>query len=156
MYKNNCYICAKLTNKKDLTLCRSLLKTKYWCLEHKQKSPVSGWLVLTLNHHRQSLVELTLEEWNEFHILLPYFIEILKTVCLADKVYVAHFAEKPSYEHVHWHIIPITKNIPRQYRGPKIFSMLENKSLILPPKKILPICEQLKTACQKITNDFIF
>ncbi len=76
MYKNNCHICAKLTNKKDLTLCRSLLKTKYWCLEHKQKSPVSGWLVLNLNHlnhHRQSLVELTLEK-NGMNFIYYYLI----------------------------------------------------------------------------------
>lgn len=156
MYNNNCLSCAKLTNSKRLTLCRELLKTKRWYLEHKRESPISGWLILTLNHHRQSLVELTLEEWNEFHLLLPSIIQILKTVCFAEKVYVTHFAEKLGYEHVHWHIIPITKNHPPQYRGPKIFSMLENKSLTLPLKTITPICEQLKTSCQKIFDDFIF
>jgi diadenosine tetraphosphate (Ap4A) HIT family hydrolase len=156
MYNNNCLSCAKLINSKRLTLCRNLLKTKYWYLEHKLESPVSGWLVLTLNHHRQSLVELTLEEWNEFHILLPNIIQILKEICLAEKIYVTQFAEKAGHEHVHWHIIPITKNHPLQYRGPKIFTMLEDKTLILPMEEVSTLCEQLKIAVKKLSDNLIF
>lgn len=156
MFDNNCLTCADLTNSKRLTLCRELLKSRYWRLVHKRDSPILGWLVLTLNYHKKSLVDLSHEEWGELIVIFPNVTNILKNVCQAEKVYITHFAEKPGYEHVHWHIIPITENHPRQYRGPKIFSMLENKSLILPPETILPICEKLKTACQTIIDDFIF
>ena len=155
MFDNNSLTCADLTNSKRLTLCRELLKTKYWRLIHKRQSPVLGWLVLTLDYHKKSLVDLTHEEWNELTIIFPNLINILKIVCQAEKVYITHFAEKPGYEHVHWHIIPISKSHLKQYRGPKIFSMLENKSLILPTEEIIPLCEKLFHSCQTIIDDFI-
>ncbi len=153
--ENKCLSCLSLTEINKINSDRTILKTTYWTLKHKDQSPLLGWVVLILNRHCTSLDKLNDEEWFEFSILLKEIINLLKLEFNPDKEYVCQFSEKIGFEHIHWHIIPI-KNLLTEYKGPKIFELAKNKKSFLSNDEIIYISKKLQVALASIMEKFIF
>jgi diadenosine tetraphosphate (Ap4A) HIT family hydrolase len=155
-YQVNCFSCLSLQGVKRIPPGNPIFISKYWTLEHKSKSPISGWVVLILNTHKESLNQVSEEEWREFSILLPIIIKVIKKTFICERQYVCQFAAKEGFKHVHWHIIPIANNFPTQYQGSKIFSLLDDKLWQINDTEIIKISEELHNIFAIEMEKFIF
>jgi diadenosine tetraphosphate (Ap4A) HIT family hydrolase len=102
-----------------------------------------GWLVLVLNRHATALHELTVEEFTEFHLLIPQIITLLQIKFSSTKEYILCLAEKEGFEHVHVHFIPRAADLPDEFKGTKIFGLMGEDGRI-PEVELAALCEELQ------------
>lgn len=140
--ETNCLICDSVSGKKRISPGPKIFSGKFWGIEHVYPTLVRGWLVLVLKRHVESLDSLTDEEWKEWQALTKKCCKILKDILKCEKEYVMIICEKPGFEHIHTHIIPISSALPDELRGTKIFSLLDDESK-LSKKSITDNCELL-------------
>ena len=132
-----CYSCESLAGRKPIKPGPVIFTGTYWIVDHAYPSKLVGWLVIVFRRHATSLHELSGEEFNELKDLIQKSTTFLHEELGTNKEYIAFFAEKEGFEHVHVHVIPRSKDLPAELRGPKIFSMLkpQNKNEV-PDDKI--------------------
>lgn len=137
----SCFSCAFLAKKDNLPIYSG----EYWVVDHAYRSKLAGWLVIVLKRHAEALHELTNDEFKELGELINKTTKALHELLKTEKEYVAFFAEGEGFHHIHIHIIPRSKDLPVEFKGPKIFSMLkpENDKEI-PKKEIQKVTRLLK------------
>lgn len=155
-YQTDCLSCLSLQRIKRIPPGNPIFISKHWTLEHKSKSPIYGWLILVLNTHKSSLDQLSPEEWYEFSILLPHITTVMKDTFDSTQQYVCQFSAKPGFNHVHWHIIPVNKNLPIKYQGSKIFNLLENKLWQIADTDIIDLTGKLRKIFKEALSEIIF
>lgn len=140
--ETNCLICKSVSGTKRISPGPKIFSGEFWDIEHVYPTLVRGWLVLVLKRHVESLDSLTSQEWLEWFILTKKACQILKSILHSKKEYVMTICEKPGFEHIHTHIIPISSTLPDELRGTKIFSLLDDENK-LSKKSITDNCELL-------------
>jgi diadenosine tetraphosphate (Ap4A) HIT family hydrolase len=79
--------------------------------------------VLAARRHLTSVADLSDDEAAELGVLVRDVSRAIQHVIKCDKTYVAQFAEHPQHPHVHVHVIPRTRHLPPEFRGPRIFDL---------------------------------
>ncbi|PIY94019.1 MAG: hypothetical protein COX78_01050 [Candidatus Levybacteria bacterium CG_4_10_14_0_2_um_filter_35_8] len=135
-----CDICLSNSGKKRISPGKQIYNGKFWLIEHAYPSKIKGWLVIVLKKHKNVLHDLTPEEFKELSMLQHKTSILLKNEFDCKKEYIACFSEKKHYQHIHFHIIPVAKNLSDNNLGPNLF-FLGGK--LLPQKEIINICSRL-------------
>jgi len=143
--KEECLTCSSISGEKRISPGPVILEGTYWMLEHAFPVLLKGWLVLVLKRHAEAFHELTNVEFVEFNVLLKKSVLLLRLVLGCKKEYIMHLAEGKGYKHVHIHIIARQNNLPKEFQGTKIFSLIGDKGNgTIPANKIKSLCEILK------------
>lgn len=124
---DNCFTCS-FNGLPDRPVREEILLTEFWRLAHAFGTPLAGWLVLVPRRHVTSIGELTAAESAELGPLLASASRAVETVTGCPKTYVAMFAEKDGFAHVHFHLVPRAADLPQQQRGPAVFELLRTPS----------------------------
>jgi diadenosine tetraphosphate (Ap4A) HIT family hydrolase len=101
-----------------------IYRTVYWDVAHAFDTSLPGWFVLVARRHIESLDELTKTEAIEMGSLIRAISIALKLVMGCAKTYALQLAESADHPHVHYHIIPISADMPNERRSMNIFSSL--------------------------------
>jgi diadenosine tetraphosphate (Ap4A) HIT family hydrolase len=122
----NCKSCQMraLRDSGDAPLWDNIYRAVHWDLVHNYNTSLPGWLVLVARRHMATIAELTPDEAAELGRLLPAVSQALQQVVGCQKTYVVQFADHPDHPHVHFHVIPITADLPAEKRGPGVFGYL--------------------------------
>jgi diadenosine tetraphosphate (Ap4A) HIT family hydrolase len=83
-----------------------------------------GWVVVVPARHVLSLAELTPEEAAGLGPLLTAVSRAVVEVTGCAKVYLALFAEREEFQHLHVHLIPRQPDLAGDLRGPRVFDYL--------------------------------
>ena len=118
---------------------------KHWVVEHAYPCMIKGWLVIPTKRHVTALHELTHEEFEEFGGILENISKLLYQTLRTEKEYNVFFGEVPNFNHVHYHLVAKTSELPSEYHGSKIFGLLKQKENSLPKEEIASFCEQLRS-----------
>jgi diadenosine tetraphosphate (Ap4A) HIT family hydrolase len=108
----------------DRPFREQILVTEFWRLAHAFGTPIPGWLVLLPLRHVTSVSELNSGESAELGGLLAASSRAVEVVTRCRKTYLAMFAEKGGFAHVHFHLVPRAADLPPELRGPRVFELL--------------------------------
>jgi diadenosine tetraphosphate (Ap4A) HIT family hydrolase len=121
-----CHTCELTTHRDsgEAPLWDSIFRTQYWDVVHAYNTALLGWLVLVARRHIAAIDEMTEDEALEMGKLVRELSLVLKeqTGCL--KTYVVQFAEAPTHQHVHFHVVARMPDQPEDCKGPNIFKYL--------------------------------
>lgn len=140
-----CLSCKSLSGEKRISPGPTIYEGKYWVVEHAYPVKLLGWLVIVLKRHLEAVHNLTIEEMVELGQIINKTTKLLHSKLKTEKEYVACFAESEGFSHVHFHIVPRTKDFPKNIRGSKSFSLLSYTEIgSIQKDKIIELCEYLK------------
>ncbi len=140
-----CYTCKSLTGEKRISPGPAIYSGNYWVLEHAYPCKMKGWLVLVLKRHAEALHELSQAEFLEMAEIQARAVKVLHKALDTDREYMACFHEKEHFNHVHLHLVARAKNLSDEYKGTKIFAMLNPaEGQAVPPEEIANFCRELK------------
>ena len=146
-----CLSCQSLQGKITLSPGGIIYKGKHWQVEHVYPTTIKGWLVIVLRRHIAALHELRTQEWNELARIQKALVSALRNALHCQKEYLACFAEKEGFQHVHFHVIAKQRTLPRDVQGPRIFSLLKiDKKQAIPEDTVTALCEQLRQQLRKL------
>jgi diadenosine tetraphosphate (Ap4A) HIT family hydrolase len=118
---------------------------EFWQVEHAYPSGLVGWLVIALRRHAVALHELTSGEFAEFGLILERTVRALHQTLGTAKEYAACYAEQNGFEHIHFHVVPRTADLPEEFRGAGSFAFLRvSRSGAADPDEIRRFCEALQ------------
>lgn len=95
-----------------------------WRIAHAEQCALPGWLVVIAARHVNSFAEMTGDEAGRLGPLLSAATRALVAVTGCEKTYVAMFAEREGFHHLHVHVIPRAADLAAELRGPAIFRHL--------------------------------
>ncbi|MEU0941170.1 HIT family protein [Embleya sp. NPDC005971] len=95
-----------------------------WRVTHSVGTSLPGWLVLIPRRHVTSIANLTDDEAFGLGLWQVRLSRALHETTGCAKTYVAQFAEKAGFEHVHFHVVPRMADLAPELRGPKAFALL--------------------------------
>lgn len=93
-------------------------------MAHAIGCALPGWVVVLPARHVLSLAELTPEEAAGLGPLLTAASRAVVEVTGCAKVYLALFAEREEFQHLHVHLVPRQPDLPHELRGPRVFDYL--------------------------------
>lgn len=102
----------------------NIVRTPEWDVVHAYDTSHEGWLVIVLRRHVTSLSEMTDHEAAELGRLTRDVSAALEHVLGVPRTYVVQFAEHPLHPHVHVHLVARPEDLPKEQRGPGIFTKL--------------------------------
>jgi diadenosine tetraphosphate (Ap4A) HIT family hydrolase len=106
-----------------------------------------GWLVIVLRRHAEALHDLVADEWAEFGELQRRTVQVLAAETGCAKEYLALFAEKPGFRHLHQHVVAVPAALPDDLRGTKIFARINPAPAdVVPPAEMAAFCARLVSA----------
>jgi diadenosine tetraphosphate (Ap4A) HIT family hydrolase len=119
----------------------------HWVVEHTYPTALLGWLVIVLRRHAAALHELSADEFHELARIQATLIPVLAQTLAAEKEYVACFAEAEHFQHVHFHVVPVTSDLPASARGSRIFSLLMvSEAQAVDRDRVRAFCESLRAS----------
>jgi diadenosine tetraphosphate (Ap4A) HIT family hydrolase len=119
-----CFSCLAVAGIKPVSPAPRIYEGQFWLVEHAYPCDLRGWLVLVLRRHAAALHELSQDEWRELGELQARTVEILRAHTGCAKEYIACFAEKPGFNHIHVHVVARYEDLPDSRKGPAIFEAL--------------------------------
>ncbi|MFA6511542.1 MAG: HIT family protein [Patescibacteria group bacterium] len=123
-----CRSCKSISGEDRISPGPPIYTGKHWALEHAYPVALVGWVVLVLKEHKETIAELTPPEWAEFGVLLPAAVRLVKEyVFSCESQYVLSLNAAKGFHHVHWHVIPVTPDVPKELRGSRIFALAGGK-----------------------------
>lgn len=146
MPKSNCLSCLSIAKIKRISPGQIIYVGKYWTVDHAYPVSLPGWLVIVPKRHVTALHSLQPVEWAEYIIIQQKVIKALHKVLTTKKEYIACFAEKEGFSHIHFHIIPRASDLPKDFRGLKIFKLTKPPYKPVASKKVVEICKKLTKA----------
>lgn len=145
-----CYACKANSGEKRISPGETIHEGKYWLVEHAYPVALKGWLVLVLKRHVESLHELSKEEFMELAELTDRATKILYQELKCEKEYLMCLAETKHFYHIHFHLVAKQKNIRKNQRGTKIFTLLKvDEKDAVPKAEIIDFCQKLKEQFEK-------
>jgi len=96
----------------------------HWRVAHAFGAAVAGWLVLVPRRHVVTIADLTDEEAAALGTWQVRLSRALHAVTGCAKTYVAQFAERSGFQHIHFHIVPRADGLPHHFQGPRVFGLL--------------------------------
>ena len=140
-----CLTCKSLSGEKRISPGPFIYESKFWIVEHAYPTKLKGWLVIVLKRHCKALHELNKEEFIELGEITYKVVKALHEVLGTEKEYSVCFAEKEYFNHIHFHMIPRSKDLPGELKGTNIFSMLKiDEEHAVPKNEVIEICMKLK------------
>jgi diadenosine tetraphosphate (Ap4A) HIT family hydrolase len=140
----DCWTCRSNSGEKRISPGPTIYAGQYWFLEHAYPTQLKGWLVIVLKRHAAALHELSLEEFAELAAIQARATRLLHDVLDCEKEYVACYAEKEGFQHVHFHVVPKLRGWPDHLKGPRSFALLDDESKAVPGDEVREFCERLK------------
>lgn len=134
---------------KRISPAKPIYKGKYWRVEHAFPCGLKGWLILLPNRHVEALHELNSKEMNEFGQIFPKIPKALYKISKCEKEYALQLAEGKGFNHVHFHIIAKSKNLPKIYSATKIFHYLKDAKTIS-KEEIVSFCDKISKELRKL------
>lgn len=140
-----CYSCKSISGEKRISPGPIVYEGKNWLIEHAYPSKLKGWLVLVTKRHVEALHELNEEEFIELGEICSKTTKILHEFLNCEKEYSMCLAEVEHFNHIHFHIVPKPKDLPKEFWGAKVFAMLKvDEKDAIPKEEIKEFCEHLK------------
>ena len=139
-----CLTCKAIRGEERISPGPPIRDSTYWVVEHAYPVKIAGWLVLVLKRHAEALHELTEMEFAELQLFFRKAIRLLHDELGCEKEYVLQLAEAPGHKHVHFHIVPISKDLPKEVRGRNILDMKKSGKGQIPEEEVRALCERLK------------
>ena len=145
-----CLTCLSLCGEKRISPGPSIHEGTHWIIDHAYPTKLLGWLVMVPKRHVEALHDLSAAEFNELGILQAAITKALFQELHCEKEYLVCFAEGKGFHHVHFHVIPRSKNLPEDLKGTGIFTMLrtEEKDAVSRDEIIL-LSQKLTSALTK-------
>jgi diadenosine tetraphosphate (Ap4A) HIT family hydrolase len=141
----DCYTCRSISGEDRISPGPAIYEGHYWLLEHAYPTRLKGWLVIVLKCHAEALHELTREEFTELGELQTLAVRLLHETLDTAKEYSVCFAEKEGFQHIHFHIVARSRDLPDELKGTQIFAMINvAEAEALPQEEIRVFCEMLK------------
>jgi diadenosine tetraphosphate (Ap4A) HIT family hydrolase len=149
----DCYTCRSLSGERRISPGPTIYEGRYWLIEHAYPTRLKGWLVIVLKRHVEALHEMTREELIELGELQALAVRLLHESLDSAKEYSVCFAEKESFQHIHFHIVAIPHGLPDDLKGTKIFAMISvTEEEALPREEIKSFCETLSARCKTLES----
>ncbi|MFG2823448.1 HIT family protein [Kitasatospora sp. NPDC048365] len=124
-----CYSCGREAESDSLPAWESIAVDDHWRVVHAFGVSLPGWLVLLPRRHVTSIAELTDAEAELLGGWQVRLSRALAVVTGCAKTYVAQFAEREGFAHVHFHLVPRAADLPESVRGPRVFGLMGGTGL---------------------------
>ena len=143
---DDCHTCRSLSGERPISPGPTIYEGRYRLIEHAYPTRLKGWLVIVLKRHLEALHEVTREEFVELGELQALAVKMLHESLNSAKEYAVCFAEKEHFQHIHFHIVARPRELPDDFKGAKIFTMINvTESEALPREDISAFCEELRS-----------
>lgn len=110
-----------------------VVHTDHWRVAHGFNVTLPGWLILVPRVHVTSYTELTTSAADELGGLVRRLGLALEAVTGCVRTYLMQFSEAEGYSHLHFHLVPRMRDLPREAHGPGIFAyMVDDEQQWLP------------------------
>ena len=119
-----CYSCKQEGRFDRLPVRERIAADHYWRVAHVLDTAMPGWLVLVPRRHVTAIADLTDAEAAGLGLWQVRLSRALRNVTGCIKTYSIQFAEAQGFQHVHFHLVPRPADLSPQYRGPRIFELL--------------------------------
>ncbi len=114
-----------------------IVATSRFVVAHAFNANLEGWLVVVPRRHVLSLDEFDDTEASELGPLMRGVTAALRATTGCEKTYVLLLAESEGFQHVHFHVVPRSRDLPDAYRGARIFGLLGNPELeVVAPERM--------------------
>jgi diadenosine tetraphosphate (Ap4A) HIT family hydrolase len=120
-----CYSCTQEALFESLPTWERIAFDGHWRVAHSLGVALAGWLVLLPRRHVTAIADLTDQEAATLGTWQVRLSRALRAVTDCPRTYVAQFAEKEGFAHVHFHVIPRVAELEPSLRGPGIFALLD-------------------------------
>lgn len=120
----DCYSCRQDASYDTLPPRERIASDTLWRAAHSFGTSLPGWLVLLPRRHVTSIADLTDDEATGLGLWQVRLSRALHETTGCAKTYVAQFAEKSGFEHVHFHVVPRMADLAPDSRGPDVFALL--------------------------------
>jgi diadenosine tetraphosphate (Ap4A) HIT family hydrolase len=142
---STCWSCESNAGVRRISPGPPVYEGTHWLVEHAYPTALLGWLVIVLRRHAAALHELSTDEFHELARIQAMVIPLLATTLQTEKEYVACYAEAEHFQHVHFHVVPVTSDMPATVRGARSFSLLMvSEADALDPTRVRSFCESLR------------
>ncbi|MDP9794363.1 diadenosine tetraphosphate (Ap4A) HIT family hydrolase [Catenuloplanes nepalensis] len=128
----DCYVCERNGRVDELPPRERIAVDRHWRVAHAFNSSLPGWLVLVPRRHVTTVAALTDAEAAALGVWQVRLSRALGEVTGCARTYVAQFAEREGFGHVHFHVVPRMPDLPADHRGPAIFRYLTG-----PPSQVI-------------------
>jgi histidine triad (HIT) family protein len=108
----DCAICQNIAAGKPDSY---LFENNEWLLRHSRETNIEGYLILEARRHILDLSQATANEIASYGPMLAMATRAIRKVVAPEKVYTFTLAE--AVPHLHIHLIPRAKDMPRAWRG---------------------------------------
>lgn len=141
----NCLSCLSNSGAKRISPGEIIYEGSFWQVEHVFPTGLLGWLVIVLKRHSEKLHELSQDEWRELADINYKLTRTLHKILDSEKEYSCCFAEMEGFRHIHYHLIPKTKDFDAENTGAKVFRYLRVKEdECISKERIIEFCKRLK------------
>ncbi|MFF1632178.1 HIT family protein [Streptomyces sp. NPDC058272] len=120
----DCHICGQEARLDALPPSERIVVDEHWRVAHAFDTALPGWLVLLPRRHVTAVHELTDAEAATLGTWQVRLSRALHEVTGCVKTYVAQFAEREGFSHVHFHVMPRRADLSQELRGPGMFALL--------------------------------
>jgi diadenosine tetraphosphate (Ap4A) HIT family hydrolase len=121
----DCFSCRGTAGVESLPIRERIWWDGRWRVAHAIGCALPGWVVVLPARHVLSMDELTPEEAAGLGPLLTAASRAVVEVTGCAKVYLAMFAEREEFRHLHVHLIPRQPDLVQELRGPRVFDYLK-------------------------------
>lgn len=120
----DCLSCLSNSGVNRISPADTIYEGNYWLVEHVYPTGLLGWVVIVLKRHSEKLHELTRDEWMELGEINYRLVNAIHKLLDSQKEYSCCFAEMEGFRHIHFHLIPKTKDFEDENTGAKVFKYL--------------------------------
>jgi diadenosine tetraphosphate (Ap4A) HIT family hydrolase len=132
----HCAICNNIAAASD----GYLFETDQWLLRHSSETNIEGYLILEARRHILDLSQASEKEIASYGPMLALATRAIRRVVAPEKVYTFTLAE--AVPHLHVHLIPRGKDMPRAWRGRGILAYPLTPAVN--PASLPQVCQSLR------------
>ena len=140
-----CRTCVSISGKKRISPGPTVYEGEFWIIEHAYPVKMTGWFVIILKRHIESLNDVRSEEFAELGRIQKKFIEMLYDELKCEKVYISCFSDDTHFKHILFHVFAKPKKLSRKLTGVDSFAMLKvSLKESVSPKDIIKISQSMR------------
>ena len=139
-----CLSCKAISGETPISPGPRIHEGAHWLVDHVYPTALKGWLVIVAKRHVEALHDLADAEFFELGVLLGKTTMALRRVLDYEKEYTMCFSESTGFKHIHFHVVPKPRDLPRELLGPQIFGMLDvDEDKAVSREEVLSVCVEL-------------